>query len=260
MKKNDQITLTGPAPEIEASPDQHTRRKIPLPRTMISIAMLIIIGTLTACSSATATTNATTAPMATSAPQDTPTTAATLAPTATSVPTQAAATSAPQAAATNSPQQTTTTQLDPCTLISSQEASSLVGVSFGQGVEASTPEGLKMCKYSSQSSNIFIVDVIEAPDVATAQSYKAKFLSDLQSNMQQLTSEGLNVTQLPGFADGAVKANANADVNGISFSDNAFGFLKGKVYLGFSDLSIGGKAPSDQAMQAEAAKVLAMLP
>ncbi len=214
---------------------------------------------LSACSAATSTPAPNSAALATLVPQSTEAPTQATLPTATTAvqPTSVPTTASTPAAASS---QLVTTSLDPCTLISNQEASTLTGASFGQGEEGSTPQGLKTCTYGANTMNIFTIDVVQASDVSAAQADKAQFLADLQANAQQLASQGLNVTQLPDFADGAVKASADVSAGGISVSANAFGFLKGTIFFGFSDVAVGGTAPSDAAMQAEASTVLGRLP
>jgi hypothetical protein len=220
----------------------------------VGVGMLVFTLLLSACSSSASNSTPTVVPPAASIQQNT------VLPTQTPIP-PATPTVAIAPIATNVPQQAAVnTQLDPCELINSQEASTLVGTTFGEGIETTTHDNLKICTYGSPSANLLTVEVVQAPDVATAQADKAQFLADLQSSMQDLTNQGLNVTQLPNFADGAVAANANVSGGGVSLSGNAFGFLKGTVFFGFSDLAIGGASPTDAAMQAEAQTVLGKLP
>jgi hypothetical protein len=199
------------------------------------ISMLIMAVLLSACSAATST-PAATAPVV-------PT--ATLAPAAV----------LPQSA------QVVATLLDPCQLVTQAEASALAGTTFGAGQERSNPEGLKICAYNTQSSNIFTVEVAQAASVAEAQKYKDQFLAELQSNLGQLSDQGLNITQLPNFADSAVLASASVSGQGISMSGSAIGVLKGTVFFGFSDVVIGGgAAPTSDMLQSEATTVLGRLP
>jgi hypothetical protein len=199
-------------------------------QTTLVISVLAIAALLAACSS----------------PTTTPT------PTPTPIP---VIINMPQATVTATP-----TSLDPCQLIDSQEASALAGASFGAGEESTTSGGGRICTYGAQTANVFMVEVAQAPDVATANSYKASFLADLQANLQQLTSGGLTPTELPNFADGAVTAQVSLNAGGETINGGAFGFLKGTVFFGFSDLVLGGAAPSSDALQAEAQTVLGRLP
>ncbi len=228
------------------------------------VILMLVVVTLTACSASTSTPNisstqpATSVPLATTPPTSMPlaTTPPTSMPQNTASPIETVsptATSAPQSAAV-------TTQLDPCQLITSQEASSLTGASFGQGTETTTPGGLKICTYGSQTTNVFNVDVAQAADIAAAQADQAQFLADIQANLKTLTSQGLNITQDPTFADGAIMANIGFNSGGIDISGNSMGFRKGTIFVGFSDLALGSAAPTDAAMKAEASTVLARLP
>ncbi len=249
-KKRTGLTTLGPEGDVQtfAGTGQSTHHS----RAALSICIMVMIAVLSACSASTSTSTPPAAAPATIVPQ-----AAT--------PTQAplpSPTTAPQALATSLPQSTAqTTALDPCQLIGSQEASAFTGASYGQGVEGSIPGGIKTCSYGESTSHIFIVDVAQASDLSTAKTYRDQFLQDLQANAQQLTSQGLNVTQLPSFADGAVIASADINGGGITLSASAIGVSKGTVFFGFSDTVLdGGSAPSSTALQAEATTVLGKLP
>ncbi len=170
-------------------------------------------------------------------------------------------TASPTLAPTDTVQATAApTALDPCQLISSQEASALAGATYGAGAESSTPEGLKICTYGYQTAAPFTIDVFQAKSVDDAKAAKAKFLSDLQANLAQLASQGLTVTDLPNFADGATVGHVNISTGQGTINGNAFGFLKGTVFFGFSVITENGTAPTDQAMQAMATTVLSRLP
>ncbi len=187
--------------------------------------------------------------------------AATASPTAAVMPVPTP-TSAPTATQAQAPTQASAAQtsLDPCQLISSQEASSLAGVSFGAGTEGTTQGGAKTCTYGANTANVFMVIVGQAKDAASAQAYKTEFLADLQAKLQQLTSQGLKVTELPNFADGAVLATLSISEQGVSINGSSMGVLKGTVFFGFSDIVVGGAAPTSDAMQSEATAVLGRLP
>ena len=73
------------------------------------------------------------------------------------------------------------TDIDPCQLITSDDASTLVGVNFGAGKATNTENNVKMCSYSGPGPNIFTVEVAVAPDVATAQAAEADAKAELSS-------------------------------------------------------------------------------
>jgi hypothetical protein len=145
-------------------------------------------------------------------------------------------------------------------MITSQEASSLAGATFGEGKQDTTPGGGKMCTYGAGTANVFTVEVAQAPDVASAKKDVDEFKADLEANLAQLTSEGLTITQLPDLADGGILATAHVELAGTYFEGIAIGFVKGTTFFGFSDILRGQKAPSEEAVRAEAEKVLAQLP
>ncbi len=181
----------------------------------------------------------------------TPTSLIGSAPNPASVPTAANATQPPAAQ----------TSLDPCQVITSQEASTLAGATFGAGVESTTQDGGgKICTYGANTTNVFMVEVAQAADVATAQAAKAQFISDLEANMAQLAAGGLTVTELPNLGDGATMGIAAINIAGETINGGAIGVLKGTIFFGFSDLVRGGPAPTSAALQSEAQTILGTLP
>jgi hypothetical protein len=257
-----QAPKTGTNPANDSMQFRQSDRKIGLARIGISVFLLVIVMTLSACSPATSSNNPTSLQPSNSAPQPSALPTRAIAQQPTNTPQQITTpTSASNSSALSTPQQIATpTSIDPCVLVNSQEASTLAGTSFGSGSEGTTPEGLRTCTYGSQATNIFIVDAIQAPSIDAANAAKAQFLADLQADAQQFTNEGLNITQLPNFADGAVLGTVNLDAGGISVNASAIGFLKGTIFVGFSDVVIGGAAPSSDALQSEATTVLGRLP
>ena len=141
------------------------------------------------------------------------------------------------------------TDLDPCQLITSDDASTFVGVNFGKGKATTTENNVKMCSYSAPGPNIFTVEVAVAPDVATAQAAEAAAKADLASQGAELA-----VIPLPSFADDTDAAilQGSASSNGISLGARALLLLKGTTFVGFSDISAGGaQPPSEQAFKDE---------
>ncbi len=199
-------------------------------RIMLRISVLAIAALLSACATPTSTPTPTTAPTPTPAP-----------------------TSPKQAA-------TVATSLDPCQLVTSQEASKLAGASFGAGKESTSSGGGKICTYGSETSNVFMVDVGQAPDIATAKAYQADFVATLQENLAQLVSGGLVPTDVPNLGDAAIYAQVTLNANGGTINGAAIGVRKGTIFFGFSDLVLGGIAPTQAAMEAQAKTVLAKLP
>jgi hypothetical protein len=240
----------------DSATGQRTKVRFATARMPLIGSALVIVMLFSACSPAAQKTNQ---PVATAAPTATPT----IPPPTLVPPTPAAAAtqavtpmnSTPTSAGTAVP-----TALDPCQLIPSGEASSLAGVTFGDGAEGSVPGGGKTCTYGSQSTNIFYIMVVQAPDDNSAKAAQDQFIADINSNLQQLTSEGLTVSQVPDFADGAVTGSVKVSAGGLTVTGSAFGFRKGTIFFGFSDVTGGGGAPTPEQMQSEATTVLGRLP
>lgn len=148
------------------------------------------------------------------------------------------------------------TALDPCQLVTSQEASQLSGGSFGAGVEGTTSGNGKTCVYGGNTLNVFNVIVGQTPDVATAQAGKA----EAQAALQKLATKGVQITQLPSLGDGGVYMSGGGTISGATINISAIYVLKGTVFFGFSDLLLGRPAPTSDAMQAQAQTVLGRLP
>ncbi len=153
--------------------------------------------------------------------------------------------------------------LDPCQLVTQQEASQLAGgTAFTAGREETTSGGAKMCVYGGQTTDVFMVEVAVASDAATAQSMWAQEESRAQTAIQQIVSQqGVSINlsagdiTLPG-ADKAAAASANGDFVGHTLNISAVYVLKGRVFFTFSDLARDKAAPSMSAMEAQAQTVL----
>ncbi len=224
-----------------------------LPITGIFVMVFSVL--LSACTAQT--------PAPTNPPQPPaqPTTASpTLAPSPTELPSPTASPvpspTVPQA--TSLPQNSGSTALDPCELLDQTEAKNLTGVSFGAGTEKTLDGGAKMCIYGANTANVLTVEVGQAPDIATAEAYQASFMNDIKTGLAQLGDVPLQVTQISDFGNGAVSATLGQNV--INVTGSAFAFRKNTIFFGFSDLVLGGTAPTPEAMRAEAAFVLGELP
>lgn len=160
------------------------------------------------------------------------------------------------------PSATSNANLDPCQLITQQEASQLAGASFAAGKEETISSGAKMCTYGAQTLNVFMVEVAVAPDAATAQAQWAQEEAQAQANLQQFVAQaGANVTLQAGDitlsgADKAAAATSTATISGQTISISAIYVLKGAVFFTFSDLVLGKAAPTLAQMQTQAGTVL----
>jgi hypothetical protein len=148
------------------------------------------------------------------------------------------------------------TSLDPCQVVPAGEAPQLAGTTFGAGKEETTSGNGKICVYGGQTLDVFSVIVAQAPDVATAQAGKAAAEAQIQSE----AGKGVQVTEVPNFADGAAYTAGSYTISGQTFNIAAFYALKGTIFFGFSDLLLNKPAPTAAALQAEAQTVLGRLP
>jgi hypothetical protein len=179
--------------------------------------------------------------------------------TATTSPSTAPASEAPSESALPS---AVATDIDPCQLITSADASALTGVTFGAGKE-STENNVRMCTYAAPGPNLFSVEVAIAPDVATAKAAEAAQEKDLQTQASDLASLGLTVTKLPNFAPNtdAALMQGGMSAGGQSIAARAMFVLRNVTFFGFSDVAVnGGQPPSEQKMKDEAMTLLGKLP
>jgi hypothetical protein len=144
--------------------------------------------------------------------------------------------------------------LDPCLLVTSQEASALSGITFvGAGEEKTIAANSKQCIYGNQGSYIFTVGVIQAPSAAEAQAGEQEAVAFIESQLEY----SLKVTQVPSFADGGVEIQGMPQA-GVSAS--AIYALHGTIAFGFATVGVNHPVPTNAAMLPVAAVMLSRLP
>src|ERR1700694_2508563 len=74
----------------------------------------------------------------------------------------------PTAPAQVTPSATANPNLDPCQLVTQQEASQLAGTTYGAGKKETLSSASSICTYGAQTLNVFTVLVAVAPDDTTA--------------------------------------------------------------------------------------------
>jgi hypothetical protein len=153
------------------------------------------------------------------------------------------------------------TSIDPCQVISADEAGQLAGVTFGAGKGTTTEGNARICTYGSSTLNVFSAVVAIAPDVATAQAAEAAAQADLKASADKLGHD-VTVTQLPGFAAGAdaLLMEATVNIGGKTLGVRAIYVLRGTTFFGFSDVALDKAPPTADAMKSEATTVLGRLP
>ena len=155
------------------------------------------------------------------------------------------------------------TDIDPCQLITSADASSWTGVKFGAGKESTSEGNVRACNYDAAGPNLFYVAVAIAPDAATAKAAEAAQEADLESQANSLASLGLTVEKLPNFApntDAAILQGTLSEA-GQKVAARAMFVLRGTTFFSFSDTAVNsGEPPSEQAFKDKANELLAKLP
>jgi hypothetical protein len=148
------------------------------------------------------------------------------------------------------------TNLDPCQLVTQDEASALAHASFGPGKE----EGAgvrKDCVYGAQTPNVMHVFVIQAASAADATSGWNQLLAEAK----QSAGQAAGMLQLSSDSTIGDRAEwVELDLAQIHVSGRGLAFQKGAVAVYVIDLVRGGSAPSRDAMTAQAQTVLGRLP
>ncbi len=151
--------------------------------------------------------------------------------------------------------------IDPCQLITADEASKLAGVTFPAGQSHTGENNVNVCTYSTgtTSPNIFNVLVAQATDEATAKAAEQQGLDQLKTAAEGVK---LTTTPLPNLASGVdtLQVEANETVSGIKISVIGIYMLKGKTFVGFSDIAVGASPPAASVMQTQATSVLGRIP
>jgi hypothetical protein len=134
--------------------------------------------------------------------------------------------------------------LDPCTLFTQQQASTLAGTAVAAGVSGSAA-AVRTCDFNGGS--VFVVlGLVQAADMATAQAYKS------QAEAPILPRASSHVS-LPTFANGAEIiriARAGVTVNAIYVVDGT----------NFFSIACTNASPSDNALKFAATLIIGALP
>ena len=218
--------------------------------------LVMTVASLAACTSAT--TGGTTGP---SIPLARPSVAVLL---PSSAPTPEATTStAPSEAPPESPGATAVaTTIDPCQVVTPDEASKLAGSKFGPSSATTMSNNAKLCMYGHQGLS-FNVIVTAAPDAATAKAQEPAFKAEIEQAAADAGLGDMKLTEIPDFQPGvdAAVLSGTATVGGTKVEGIAFYALKNAVLLALTDLAFGGAAaPTAAAMEDEAKVALGRLP
>jgi hypothetical protein len=222
---------------------------------LLTVSVAVVASALAACSSSGS--SGTTPP----APQPA-TEQASVAATASAAP--PAATSAATSPRTAPSQSGVATSLDPCQIVTASEASALAGATFGAGKEEPSGTDGKRCVYGSQTAHVFSVIVGQAATVTDADAEWSAERADAQAALTKQVPSGVKFHEqtqdVSGLADRASVATGSVSLGGESIAAGAIYLLKGAIFLSFSDVVVGGSAPTATALEAEAGKALARVP
>jgi hypothetical protein len=146
--------------------------------------------------------------------------------------------------------------IDPCQLVTQQEASQMALASFGPGKE----EGTKVrhtCVYGGQTPNVLMVFVLQGATTADAQTEWDTLLAEAKS----AAGQAANLVHLtPDSGIGDRSEWVELDLAQIGVSGRGLAFLKGPVGVYMIDEVRGGSAATRDAMSAQAQTVLGRLP
>jgi hypothetical protein len=151
------------------------------------------------------------------------------------------------------------TAIDPCQLVTKDEANKLAAASFADGKEEENKNHLRNCTYGAQTKNVFMVDVLQAPDAATAKAAEAGVKAEFENSAAKGKMSVQEIAQYKGDPNtdcAILRVPSNAlQINGI-----AMYCVKGAVFTGFSDLKFGSAAPGANDVETQMDTVLGRIP
>ncbi len=149
-----------------------------------------------------------------------------------------------------------TNTIDPCALVTQDEASAMTHAAFGPGKE----EGNKVrheCVYGGQTPNVLTVFVLQAASSGDAQAGWDQLLAEAK----QAAGQAANLLHLtPGTGIGDRSEWLDLALPQIDVAGRGLAFLKGSVGVYLIDVVRGGSAPTQEAMTTQAQTVLDRLP
>jgi hypothetical protein len=151
----------------------------------------------------------------------------------------------------------TRTTLDPCRLVTQDEASAMAHVKFGPGLEERS-SGARRCVYGSQTANVLTVFAAAASSADAAKASWDQLLAQAQQGLSDAPAGSVNLTPESGIADRAEWVEL--DLSALDVSARGLAFLSGSTGVYLIDLVRGGAAPSRSDMTDQANTVLGRLP
>ena len=222
-------------------------------RSLVLVAVLSAAG-LAGCSAASTTTEPPAAVI--------PPSVAIATPAASASAETSPAPSATEAAVASAPDFTPVpTSIDPCTLLTQDEASKLAGFTLAAGTSTTLENNDRLCSYGAEGSVIQVL-VAVAPDAATAKAGEPDFKATLEQGVAEAGIASPKLTELPDFDPGvdAAMVEGTASAAGTKVAGIALYALKGAVIVAISQIGIGTPVASGDDLMAQAHTTLARLP
>jgi hypothetical protein len=163
----------------------------------------------------------------------------------------------PSTTQTSSSSDAKATSLDPCHLVTREEASALANATFGPGLEQG-PRTARRCVYGAQTANVLTVVVAAASSDAAAQAHWDRLLTEAQQGLSEAPAGSVKLTPQSGLADRAEWVEL--DLSAVHVSARGLAFLDGNVGVYMIDLVRDAPAPSRPALTQQAQTVLSRLP
>ena len=137
------------------------------------------------------------------------------------------------------------TDIDPCTLLTQAEASTLAGVSLAAGTSSTAESNARMCSYGAEGSVVQLL-VAVAPDAASAKAAEPGFKATLEQGVAQAGIANPKLTEMAGFDPGvdAAMVEGSASAAGKKLSAIALYALKGAVIVAISNIGVGSPVAS----------------
>lgn len=222
------------------------------PRLLVVPLLAALVGACGGSSGPSSAASAASLPAA-SAPASAGSVAPSVAPSASAAPSAAASTAPSAAAATTGPT-AAPTAIDPCQLVTKDEADKLAGTTLSAGKETDVQNVLH-CNYQA-AGVVFVVSILLAPNQAAVNQGKAQFLAGLQKQ----AGTDLKVSVVSGIGDAAAVATVGETVSGMTINGSSIYVLKGLDFFAISDLGIGKPVASAAALEAQATTSLGRIP
>ncbi len=149
------------------------------------------------------------------------------------------------------------TTLDPCRLVTRDEASAMAHASFGPGLEERSP-GARRCVYGAQTANVLTVVAAAASSADAAKAHWDQLLAEAQQGLSDAPAGSVKLTPESSIADRAEWVEL--DLSAIHVSARGLALLSGSTGVYMIDLVRDGAAASRSDLTDQANTVRGRLP